>query len=97
MSNSTTFEVLVEDDSNLKNQEYKNANEREEYHLTPKDGNILSDVLLLNGAPLKLTEKFDIPAMKPKLIDAASPLKLSPHSIVYAVLKGFKAPACAYK
>lgn len=97
MSNSTTFEVLVEDDSNLKNQEYKNANEREEYHLTPKDGNILSDVLLLNGAPLKLTEKFDIPAMKPKLVDAASPLKLLPHSIVYAVLKGFKAPACAYK
>lgn len=97
MSNSTTFEVLVEDDSNLKNQEYNNANEREEYHLTPKDANILSDVLLLNGAPLKLTEKFDIPAMKPKLVDAALPLKLSPHSIVYAVLKGFKAPACAYK
>lgn len=97
MSNSTTFEVLVEGDTNLNYQEYKNANEREEYHLTPKDGNILSDVLLLNGAPLKLTELFDIPAMKPKLVDAASPLKLSPHSIVYAVLKGFKAPACADK
>ncbi|KAL9166077.1 hypothetical protein ABFS82_05G005600 [Erythranthe guttata] len=95
MSNSTTFEVSVVDETNLYNQEYTNLNQREEYHLTPKDGNILSDVLLLNGTPLKLTESFDIPAMNPQLVDSVSPIKVGPDSIVFATLKGFKAPACA--
>ncbi|KAL2319971.1 hypothetical protein Fmac_028940 [Flemingia macrophylla] len=40
---------------------------REEYHLTPKDGNIQSDVVLLNGNPLQLTKSLDIPEMKPQL------------------------------
>ncbi|KAH6763097.1 hypothetical protein C2S52_020530 [Perilla frutescens var. hirtella] len=94
MSNSTTFDVLVEDDTKY-NQEYSSANQREEYHLKPKDGNILSDVLLLNGVPLKLTATFDIPVMNPQLVNAALPIKIDPDSIVFAVLKGFKAPACA--
>ncbi|KAI3452890.1 hypothetical protein Pfo_009553 [Paulownia fortunei] len=95
MSNFTTFEVTVVDDTNLNPKEYKDANQREEYHLTPKDGNILSDVLLLNGTPLKPTESSDIPAMNPQLVDAALPIKVTPDSIVFATLKGFKAPACA--
>ncbi|KAH6802044.1 glucuronidase 1 [Perilla frutescens var. frutescens] len=95
MSNSTTFEVLVEDDTKSYNQEYSSANQREEYHLKPKDGSILSDVLLLNGVPLKLTATFDIPVMNPQLVNAALPIKIEPDSIVFAVLKGFKAPACA--
>lgn len=95
MSNSTTFEVSVVDDTNLYPQEYKDANQREEYHLTPKDGNILSDVLLLNGKPLKLTESSDIPSMNPQLVDSMLPIKVAPDSIVFATLKGFKAPACA--
>ncbi|KAK6116433.1 hypothetical protein DH2020_049895 [Rehmannia glutinosa] len=88
MSNSTTFDVKVAD-------EYKDENQREEYHLTPKDGDILSDVLLLNGTPLKLTESSDIPAMNPQLVDSTSPIKVAPDSIVFATLKGFRASACA--
>ncbi|KAL2233518.1 UNVERIFIED_CONTAM: Heparanase-like protein 1 [Sesamum indicum] len=94
MSNSTTFEVSVADDTNSYHQQYRDTNKREEYHLTPEDGNILSDVLLLNGTPLKLTESSDIPAMNPQLVDARLPIKVTPDSIVFATLPGFKAPAC---
>lgn len=75
--------------------EKEGLNEREEYHLTPKDGDILSDVLLLNGTPLKLTESEDIPAMNPAVVDATLPIAVAPDSIVFATLRGFKAPACA--
>lgn len=81
-------EPMLMDDS-------EGSNQREEYHLTPKDGNILSDVLLLNGTPLELTESNEIPAMNPELVDAALPITVVPDSIVFATLRGFNAPACA--
>lgn len=103
MSNSTAFNVSVVNDLNLYPEEHKSADDydesqqepREEYHLTPKDGNIQSDVVLLNGVPLVLTESNDIPAMNPKLGDAAKPINVAPDSIVFATLRGFNAPACA--
>ncbi|GFY82356.1 glucuronidase 2 [Actinidia rufa] len=100
MSNSTTFTVSVVDDLNFYPEERKsvdayNQQQREEYHLTPKDGNIQSDVLLLNGTPLVLTESRDIPAMNPELVDASKPITIAPDSIVFATLNGFNAPACA--
>ena len=69
--------------------------QREEYHLTPKDGNIQSDVLLLNGTPLKLTEASDIPALEPQIVDASKPITVVPHSFVFVNLRGFNAPVCA--
>ncbi|XP_057460765.1 heparanase-like protein 2 [Actinidia eriantha] len=100
MSNSTTFTVSVVDDLNFYPEERKsvdayNQQQREEYHLTPKDGNIQSDVLLLNGTPLVLTESRDIPAMNPDLVDASKPITIAPDSIVFATLKWFNVPACA--
>ncbi|XP_073294170.1 heparanase-like protein 2 isoform X2 [Primulina huaijiensis] len=101
MSNSTTFEVSVMNDMNLhpnigrKLEDNGDNTQREEYHLTPQDGNIQSDVLLLNGTPLKLTESSEIPDMNPQLVDNASPISVAPDSIVIATIKGFKAPACA--
>lgn len=100
LSNSTTFEVSVLDDLNLYPQDgmmgqSSGSNQREEYHLTPENGDILSDVVLLNGTPLKLTESLDIPAMNPEVVDATLPISVAPDSIVFATLKGFKAPACA--
>ncbi|KAL4380686.1 hypothetical protein S83_011417 [Arachis hypogaea] len=70
---------------------------REEYHLTPKDGNIQSDIVLLNGTPLELTKSKEIPELKPKIIDASSssPIKVAPHSIVFVQINNFNAPACA--
>lgn len=104
MSNSTAFDVSVVNDLNLNpDQEHKSAEDsnktqqkaREEYHLTPKDGNIQSNVVLLNGIPLVLTQSKDIPAMNPKLVDAEKPINVAPDSIVFATLRGFNAPACA--
>lgn len=71
-----------------------NKQMREEYHLTPKDGNIQSDVVLLNGTPLMLTRSLDIPLLKPVLVSSSSPIKVDPQSIVFVQLKGFNAPAC---
>ncbi|CAI9096495.1 OLC1v1032657C1 [Oldenlandia corymbosa var. corymbosa] len=100
MSNSTTFHVSVVNDLNLYPQRklmqsYGTTEQREEYHLTPEKGNIQSDVLLLNGTPLELTESSDIPGLYPQVVDASEPIIVVPDSVVYARMKGFKAPACA--
>ncbi|CAN4122103.1 unnamed protein product [Withania somnifera] len=98
MDKSTTFDVSVVDDLNIypvSVQSIESIHQREEYHLTPQDGNIQSDVLLLNGTPLKLTSSLDIPEMSPKLVDPTLPIRVAPQSIVFATLRGFQAPACA--
>ncbi|KAM3359120.1 heparanase-like protein 2 [Capsicum galapagoense] len=99
MDKSTTFDVSAVDDLNIHPVVYpesvESIHQREEYHLTPKDGNIQSDVLLLNGTPLKLTSSLDIPEMNPKLVDPTFPISVAPQSIVFATLRGFQAPACA--
>ncbi|KAF1889608.1 hypothetical protein Lal_00024935 [Lupinus albus] len=100
MSNSTSFNVSLVNDMNINlPTEAKSismdSETREEYHLTPKDGNIQSDVVLLNGTPLLLTESLDIPDMKPKLVNLSSPINVVPDSIVYVSLKNFNAPACS--
>jgi heparanase 1 len=103
----STFNFSLVNDMNLYPEEYTTEGSvqttsysmdqqmREEYHLTPKDGNIQSDVVLLNGTPLKLTESLDIPDLKPVMVSSSSPIKVGPQSIVFVNLKGFKAPACA--
>ncbi|OWM89493.1 hypothetical protein CDL15_Pgr024241 [Punica granatum] len=99
MSNSTSFDVSIINDMNFyldsHNKEADSGPEpREEYHLTPEGGNIQSDVVLLNGTPLKLTESQDIPEMNPKLANPSYPIHIAPDSIVFVTLKGFRAPAC---
>ncbi|KAL2337316.1 hypothetical protein Fmac_011762 [Flemingia macrophylla] len=99
MSNSTTFNISFVYDMNL-NPIFETVpgrvqkTMREEYHMTPKDGNIQSDVVLLNGTPLQLTKSLDIPEMKPQLIDASSPIIAKPDSIIFIHTKSFKAPTC---
>lgn len=99
MSNSTSYEVSIENDLNLYSElsegEEGNQHQREEYHLTPKDGNIQSDVVLLNGSPLTLTETLDIPTLGPKRVDPATPICVAPDSFVFVTIKDFQAPACA--
>lgn len=100
MSNSTTYEVSIENDVNLHprrllEDKENGGRQREEYHLTPRDGNIQSNVMLLNGTPLKLTKSLGIPTMNPKLVDTNTPIVVAPHSFVFATLKDFRAPACA--
>ncbi|XP_077216751.1 heparanase-like protein 1 isoform X2 [Tasmannia lanceolata] len=70
------------------------AAQREEYHLTPKDGDIQSQTMLLNGVPLKLTVDGNIPNFNPVLVDAKSPISLTPLSIAFVRLPNLEAPAC---
>ncbi|KAJ3673120.1 hypothetical protein LUZ60_006494 [Juncus effusus] len=85
LSNSTSFEVSLDGDYNIYSPEEasdKNTKgEREEYHLTPQEGDIKSHVMLLNSQPLKLTADNQIPQMKPNVVDASTPLTIAPYSI----------------
>nr|DAD31405.1 TPA_asm: hypothetical protein HUJ06_010256 [Nelumbo nucifera] len=99
MSNSTSFNVSVVNDLNLyplsqnkQSAKAQSGQQREEYHLTPKDGNIQSDVVLLNGTPLVLTEDSDIPPLNPIKVGPSSPINIAPDSVVFATLQGFKPP-----
>lgn len=68
---------------------------REEYHLTPKDGYLRSQTMVLNGIPLRLTENGDIPALEPVVNNVNSPIYISPLSISFIVFPNFDAPTCA--
>ncbi|XVF84241.1 hypothetical protein PTKIN_Ptkin17bG0010000 [Pterospermum kingtungense] len=77
------------------NFEFRGYQNREEYHLTPLDEDIPSDIKLLNDIPLNPTDSLDIPAMDLKLVDASSPISIAPHSIVFVTIKDFSTLACA--
>lgn len=49
---------------------------REEYHLTPKNGDIKSKVMLLNGIPLVITDDSDIPSLAPVYVNSSSLLSV---------------------
>ncbi|CAI9111963.1 OLC1v1012319C1 [Oldenlandia corymbosa var. corymbosa] len=67
---------------------------REEYHLTPKDGDLQSKIMLLNGEPLQLTNAGGIPSLGPVFVDLNSPMYIEPLSIKFIVLPNFNAPGC---
>ncbi|KAJ9535247.1 hypothetical protein OSB04_un001661 [Centaurea solstitialis] len=67
---------------------------REEYHLTPQDGNIRSKTMLLNGVPLELTEAGDIPDLKPAIVDVNSPICIAPLTIKFIQFPNFDDYGC---
>lgn len=67
---------------------------REEYHLTPKDGYLQSETMVLNGIPLELTENGDIPRLDPVHNNVNSPIYINPLSISFIVFPNFDAPSC---
>ncbi|CAN6441474.1 unnamed protein product [Victoria cruziana] len=96
MSNTTTFQIRVREDTNLDPIEVSAENEqREEYKLKPKDGNLVSQTIILNGKQLELTEKGDIPPLQPTTVDGKNPITIDPLSIAFITFKDFQAPACA--
>lgn len=68
---------------------------REEYHLTPKDGYLQSQTMLLNGSPLELTADGEIPSLNPILRDVNTPIHMDPLSIAFVVFPNFDAPSCS--
>ena len=69
---------------------------REEYHLTPKDGFLQSQTMVLNDIPLELTEDGNIPPLNPVLNDVKSPIVIAPLSIAFIVFPNFEAPTCKW-
>lgn len=68
---------------------------RDEYHLTPKDGNLRSQVMLLNGKALATDAAGNIPTLEAVKVDAAQPIAVAPYSIVFARISHLNAPACS--
>lgn len=67
---------------------------REEYHLTPEDGNIHSRTMMLNGQPLQLTDVGDFPSFPSVLVDVNSAITVPPLSIKFIVFPNLNAPGC---
>ncbi|KAE9601927.1 putative glycosidase [Lupinus albus] len=67
---------------------------REEYHLTPKDDNLRSQTMMLNGIPLELTKDGEIPILTPVQSNVHSPIYIAPLSIAFIVSPNYDAPAC---
>lgn len=67
---------------------------REEYHLTPKNGNLHSKVMLLNGKELTVNSSGDIPSLQPLFVNSTEPITVAPYSIVFAHIPHFTLYAC---
>ncbi|KAL7239640.1 hypothetical protein ACSBR2_005520 [Camellia fascicularis] len=68
--------------------------EREEYHLTANDGNLHSQIMLLNGNILTVNSSGEMPPMEPVSINSSEPITIAPFSIVFAHIPNVVLPAC---
>ncbi|KAI3446844.1 hypothetical protein Pfo_003509 [Paulownia fortunei] len=68
---------------------------REEYHLTPMDGNIQSQTVLLNGKALTVDSSGLIPALEPVTVNSSEPISVAPYSIVFVRMPHVAIPACS--
>jgi heparanase 1 len=59
---------------------------RLEYHLTAANGDLHSQVMLLNGNALGVTLDRNIPTLTPVQVDSSTPISVAPLSIVFAQL-----------
>lgn len=67
---------------------------REEYHLTPSDGNIQSRTVLLNGKALTIDSFGDIPSLEPVRVNSSELITVAPYSIVFVSMPTVSIPAC---
>ncbi|XP_061337140.1 heparanase-like protein 3 [Gastrolobium bilobum] len=69
---------------------------REEYHLTPKDGDIHSQIMVLNGNALTVNSAGDIPPLEPLYVNSSEPITVAPFSIVFVHIPDAVVTACSY-
>ncbi|KAL2327417.1 hypothetical protein Fmac_020844 [Flemingia macrophylla] len=67
---------------------------REEYHLTPQDGDIHSQIMVLNGKALSVNSDGDIPPLEPLYVNSSEPIRVDPFSIVFVHLPDALVAAC---
>ncbi|KAL5100813.1 hypothetical protein RYX36_005140 [Vicia faba] len=68
---------------------------REEYHLTPQNGNLHSQILLLNGNVLTVNSDGDIPPLEPVFVNSSKPIRVAPFSIVFSHIPDAVVSACS--
>lgn len=78
-----------------KDQNSRHEIEREEYHLTAKDGELHSQTVLLNGKELHVDHFGRIPLLEPKRVNPADPIAIAPLSIVFVHIPTIQVPACS--
>ncbi|KAL0394293.1 UNVERIFIED_CONTAM: Heparanase-like protein 3 [Sesamum latifolium] len=67
---------------------------REEYHLTPKDGDLHSQTMLLNGEIIYVNSSGIIPPLEPRRVNPSEPIIVAPFSILFARIPYIQLPAC---
>ncbi|KAF7151987.1 hypothetical protein RHSIM_Rhsim01G0055300 [Rhododendron simsii] len=67
---------------------------REEYHLTAKDANLHSQIMLLNGEILTVNSTGHIPPLVPVKVNSSEPITVAPFSIVFSHIPNVVLPAC---
>lgn len=67
---------------------------RDEYHLTAKDGDLHSQIVLLNGKELLVNSSGVIPLLEPMKRNFSSPINVAPFSIVFVHIPNINVPAC---
>ncbi|KAI6680248.1 hypothetical protein NL676_034129 [Syzygium grande] len=72
----------------------KDGHIREEYHLTALEGNIQSQVLLLNGQVLNTDSSGIIPSFDPINVSHSDPITVAPFSVVFARIPSMNVTAC---
>ncbi|PWA42308.1 glucuronidase 3 [Artemisia annua] len=70
-------------------------NSREEYHLTAKNRNLHSQVMMLNGNELTVDANDAIPPLEPVHVNSSEPISVAPYSIVFAHLPHLTLYACS--
>lgn len=67
---------------------------RGEYHLTAKNGDLQSQIMLLNGEALSVNSSGEIPDLTPLHVNSSEPIVLGPFSIVFVHMPYILLPAC---
>ncbi|CAN4118285.1 unnamed protein product [Withania somnifera] len=69
--------------------------EREEYHLTAKNGDLHSQTVLLNGKELNVDHFGRIPPLEPIRVNSSYPVAIAPLSIVFVHIPTIQLSACS--
>ncbi|GER37078.1 glucuronidase 3 [Striga asiatica] len=95
LSGSTIVKTKVDLQAyGLKEYSYRELVYREEYHLSPMDGDLQSRTVLLNGRPLFVSPSGAIPALRPKKVAGSKPITVNPNTIVFVHIPHLIIPAC---
>ncbi|KAF5776459.1 putative glycosidase [Helianthus annuus] len=77
------------------NSKINGINVREEYHLTAKNGDLHSQVMMLNGKELRVDSYGGIPHLEPLYVNSSEIISVAPLSIVFAHIPHLTLYACS--